>query len=288
MTPLREDKLTVLSRVEDKGFTAEIVEYSSLEGCRELITSQRIYLAYQAGMRLKMIRLSLSDSTAMLEAGALYFHKGNINVESKAGGTGGIGGFFKGLGTKLLGRESVYRPHYKGTGEIYLEPSFGHFFIQRLGEGETVIADRGMFYCSQGSVSVGLAMQKRFSTALFGGEGAFQLKVTGPGIVVFSSPVPESELMVFELNNEKLQVDGNFALLRTAGINFSVQKSARSIIGTFTTGEGLLQTFEGTGKVWIAPTEVVYEHLANPKTFAKVVEAQGKQGNSKNYLRHNR
>jgi len=56
-------------------------------------------------------------------------------------------------------------------------------------------------------------------------------------------------------------VDGNFALMRTGRIDFSVEKSTRSLLGTITSGEGLLQTFRGTGSVWLAPTQDIYQRL---------------------------
>jgi uncharacterized protein (AIM24 family) len=63
------------------------------------------------------------------------------------------------------------------------------------------------------------------------------------------------------LKDETLQVDGNFAPMRTGRIDFSVEKSTKGLIGTLTSGEGLLQTFRGTGSVWLAPTQDVYEKL---------------------------
>jgi len=36
---------------------------------------------------------------------------------------------------------------------------------------------------------------------------------------------------------------------------------SKGIIGTMASGEGLLQTFKGTGEVWIAPTQTIYDKL---------------------------
>ena len=129
---------------------------------------------------------------------------------------------------------------------MILEPSFSHFLIYRLG-GEEVIADKGMFYCGQGSLDVGSAVQKNVSSALFGGEGLFQTRIRGTGIVVLESPVPADEVLQIDLKDDTLQVDGSFALMRTGKIEFSVEKSTRSLLGTITSGEGLIQTFRGIG-----------------------------------------
>ncbi|MBN1873175.1 MAG: AIM24 family protein [Anaerolineae bacterium] len=269
------EKVKVITQAEGKGFKVEVLEYASLEGGQNLSIAPMLYFANQVGLHLKFVRLQLIQGEAILEAGALYFMKGHIAVTSKAGGSGGIGGLARGIATKMLTNETVFRPRYKGTGEIYLEPSFGHFLVYSLQPKESLIADKGMFYCAEGSVNVSVAVQQNISSGLLGGEGWFQTKVIGPGVCVFSSPVPSSEVIAYDLQNEKLQVDGNFALMRTDGIKFSVQKSTKGLLGTASSGEGLLQTFEGTGRVWVAPTQAVYERLTNPYVFAQMVNSQG-------------
>ena len=167
----------------------------------------------------------------------------------------------KAMMNKFVTKEAAIMPRYRGTGQIHLEPSFSHFLIYRL-VGEELIADKGMFYCGQGALDVGAAIQKNVSSALFGGEGLFQTRIKGSGICVLESPVPADEVLRIDLKDETLQVDGNFALMRTGRIEFSVEKSTRSLLGTLTSGEGLLQTFRGTGTVWLAPTQDIYQQLS--------------------------
>ena len=80
-------------------------------------------------------------------------------------------------------------------------------------------------------------------------------------MVVFRIPVPRSEIIEMNLQDETLQVDGSFALLRTGDVVFTVEKASNSYVGAVTSGEGLLQTFRGTGKVWVAPTQPLYERM---------------------------
>lgn len=184
-------------------------------------------------------------------------------------------GLAKGIASKAFANETVFRPFYSGTGVIYLEPSFGHFLVYNLAPRQALIVDKGMFYCSEGTVDVSVAMQTTISAGAFGGEGLFQTRVVGPGICVFSSPVPPDEIIAYDLQNERLQVDGNFALMRTEGIQFSVQRSAKGIFGSATSGEGLLQTFQGTGRVWIAPTQAVYDNLDRKTALKRMQKSQG-------------
>ena len=78
---------------------------------------------------------------------------------------------------------------------------------------------------------------------------------------MLESPVPADEVLRIDLKDETLQEDGNFALMRTGRIDFSVEKSTRSLLGTITSGEGLLQTFRGTVLVGLAPTQEIYQRL---------------------------
>jgi uncharacterized protein (AIM24 family) len=128
-------------------------------------------------------------------------------------------------------------------------------------EDEEIVVDDGLFYACEDSVEIGAYTQKNLSATFMGNEGIFQTKISGRGIVLLEIPVPEGEIVKYTLNNEVLKVDGNFALLRSKGVEFTVEKSSKSLISSATSGEGLLNVFRGTGEVWIAPTEHVYSRL---------------------------
>lgn len=269
------DKVQVINSAGHETFLVEVLEYLSLEGCQDIATAEALYFANNAGIRLKQVRIRLNKGMAILEPGALHFMKGRIDIQAKAGGTGGITGIAKGLASKFLANETFFKPRYSGVGDIYLEPSFGHFLIHTLNKGEKLIAEKGMFYAGEGSLGVSAVAQKNISAAALGGEGFMQTAVEGPGICIFVSPVPASEVLCLELKNERLQVDGNFALMRTDGVQFTVEKSTKSFFGAMASGEGWLQTFEGTGKVWIAPTQAVYNFLTDRYAFQKAVRGEG-------------
>ena len=117
-----------------------------------------------------------------------------------------------------------------------------------------------MFYACEDSVQVEVSMQRTISSIALGNKGVFQTKLKGSGIVVLELPVPESEIFRCKLNNDVLKVDGDFVVLRTGNIEFSVQKSS-SVIGSMSNGEGFLNVYSGTGEVWILPTKTTYEDL---------------------------
>lgn len=243
------------------GTTFELLEYKPLTGSETLEIAKQLYVLKQSGVHLRQLRVRLENDGIRTEPGALQFFKGRIEMESSTGMGEGVGGLVKGALAAARTGETLFKPLYKGTGEIYLEPTFGHYWFMQL-NNQTLYADQGLFCCSENSVNIGAHKVESFSARVAGGEGRYQTKVMGTGIVVFRIPVPLSEIMELTLNDETLQVDGSFALLRTSGIEFSVEKASKSLMGAVTSGEGLLQTFRGTGRVWIAPTQAIYERMA--------------------------
>jgi uncharacterized protein (AIM24 family) len=271
--PYAAQNMTVAAAMEGKSSLVEVLHYNALHGSEDMQGAQQLYYAQQVGLRLKQVRISLRNSEAVAEAGALHFMHGNISLESP---TGGLGGMMKKMAANMLTGESTFKPRYRGTGQIYLEPTFGHFLLIRL-NGEEAIVEKQMFYASEGTVEVGVMMQKNISSGLLGGEGWFQTSIRGHGWCVLTCPVPEEEIVRLVLKDEKLSVDGSFALLRKGKIDFKVEKSTKSLIGTATSGEGLLQTFSGTGEVWLAPTQTMYDRLRS-QGLAALVRPQTSAG----------
>jgi uncharacterized protein (AIM24 family) len=262
-----EDNLEVIDSIDlGQGTVVEVLQFKNLAGSADLRVANNLYFAEQSGMRLKMVRISLVNSHARIEPGALYYMKGDLEMKASSGG-----GMLKGLSRKMLSGETFFVNEIHGTGEIYLEPTFGHFFLNRINpEDDAIIVDKGIFYGGTAGLDVGSHMQRNLSSALWGGEGFFQTKIQGDGIAILYSPVPVTELQKFFLNGEKLSVDGNFTLLRSESINFKAEKSSKSWIATSVSGEGLLQTFSGTGHIWIAPTQGIYEQLSTPQGLANM------------------
>ncbi len=250
-----QNKLTMLSEMRnDSKF--QILEFDRLEGATDVGTALGLQIMNDSGIKLRQVRIILEDSSVKLESGALSYMKGEIEIKTKTGGVVGLGKKF--LNSKLTG-ETMFKPTYEGTGEIFLEPSFGHFALIEL-EDEEIIVDDGLFYACEEDVEVGAAMQKSVSSMLFGNEGIYQTSISGSGIVVLEIPVPESEIFKCKLFNDTLKVDGNFAVLRTSNVKFTVEKSS-SLIGSVTNGEGLLNVYSGTGEVWLLPTMNIYQDL---------------------------
>jgi len=247
------------SRTAPDGATVEIVQYPKLSGASNVAAARNLYYAERSGMRLKMVRIRLRNHYVRVEPGALYFMKGHLQMKASTGG-----GVFKAVSRKLS-NERFFVNEIHGVGEIYLEPTFGHFLLRDVTEqDEAIVVDKGLFYAGTGGLDIAAQGQKNISSAMFGGEGYFQTQIHGEGVAALYSHVPQNQAKEVEVRRDKLWVDGNFALARTEGVRFRVEKSSKNWISTSVSGEGLLQSFEGVGKVWIAPTQGIYQRLSTP------------------------
>ncbi|GAB6169027.1 AIM24 family protein [Clostridium carnis] len=235
----------------------QILEYDDLEGASDLNTSMQIDFMKKSKVKLRQVRIILDDSAVKIESGSLSYMKGNIEIVNKTGGVIGLGRKF--FSSKVTG-ESMFKPVLRGTGEVFLEPTFGHYTLIEL-EDEEIIVDDGLFYACEESIEVEPIMQKTVSSIIFGNEGLYQTKLKGSGIVLLEIPVPEKEILRCKMFRDTLKVDGNFSILRTSNITFTVEKSSTTLIGTAFNGEGLLNVYRGSGEVWLAPTKAVYNKL---------------------------
>ncbi len=266
------DNFTVIETEQIAGAVFDVVRYEKLLGSDDLNVAEKIFFANQANIHLNMVRVTLTNGELLLEPSALYFMKGHLQLESS---TGGIA---KGLMRKFLSGESLFQSRIKGSGEVFLEPTFGHYLLFNI-ENDGLIFDKSSFYCASGGIEVSAKLQNNISSALFGGEGFFQTQASGTGIVVLVSPVPVAELMVYELAaGEKLSVDGNFAFVRTASVSFQAEKSGKTFFQSVTSGELLLQTFTGPGMVWLAPTQGVYDKMKQPYGVSNISHNNGSAG----------
>jgi len=195
-----ESNLRIVETMKGSQSFVEVHEFKRLRGVPELfhhisktrvvvpniINMQGLYFAAKTGIHLKQVKIVLKDSYCRMEAGAMHYMKGNIEIEAKIGGVG------KAIGA-ILTKETIVKPKYKGTGEIYLEPSYGYFALVYL-QSEECVVDQGMYFASEGGVEVSITQQKNIATGLFGGEGFFQVSLKGTGWVVLHTPVPLDEI----------------------------------------------------------------------------------------------
>ena len=209
------------------------------------------YFAHKMNVRKRQVLVELNNNEYTLSAGSMQWTLGNVEISSDVKGVGDFfGKAIKGAVTK----EAAVKPKYKGTGILMLEPTYRHIILEDMSEWPTgIVLDDGMFLACESSVEQQVVMRSNISSAVFGKEGLFNLKLVGNGIVALESYVPREELIEITLENDVLRVDGNFAVAWSGSLEFSVEKSTKTLLGSGMTGEGLVNVYRGSGKVLLAP-----------------------------------
>lgn len=266
--------IEVIQSVSYNGVKVDVLEYQKLLGVQNLNMVSKMWFMEQQNVKVRQLVAYINNDAVRIEAGAMSYFQGPLEMVSGVTVGNAIGKMLKG---KLTG-ESVSQPVYRGNGMLVLEPSFRHFIPFTLDVGETVIVDKGMFYLTSESVKVQAAIQKNLSSGLLGNEGWFQIALTGPGVVILECDVPICEIDIINLNNDVLKVDGSFAVLRSGNLEFSVERSAKTLIGSAVSGEGLVNVYRGTGQVWLAPTLKVYNMLSYGPSDVRAMDMNTSKG----------
>ena len=94
--------------------------------------------------------------------------------------------FTKKFGAGLFGGEGFVLQDIHGDGMAFLEVD-GNITKKELKEGESILVDTGNVVCFDKSCKYEIETVKGAKNILFGGEGLFLTKITGPGNVILQS-----------------------------------------------------------------------------------------------------
>ena len=211
-------------------------------------TAMNSYFMEQMNVKKRQVLCKLDNSTVKLQAGAMQWITGDVEMDS---GVSGAKDFFGKLVKGAVTGESAVKPLYTGTGCVMLEPTYNFLLIEDVASwGKGIVLDDGLFLACEGNIQESINKRSDVATALLSGEGIFNLTLSGNGFCVLESPVPREELVEFELDNDVLKIDGNMAIAWSSSLQFTT----KSIVGSTLSGEGVVNVYRGTGKVLVAPT----------------------------------
>jgi uncharacterized protein (AIM24 family) len=242
-----KDNHNVVIKEQLGGFT--VIEYKEDLSSTTMLEAQSNYFMSKINMRNKQLMIELNNSEVMLSAGAMQYMVGNIEMTS---GVKGVGGLMRNIVSSAVSGSSAIKPLYKGTGTILLETTYKYLWLIDV-DNDHIVIDDGMFLACETTLEIAVAARKNLSSAALGGEGLFNLSARGKGILALEAPIPTEEAVVVELQNDVLKVDGNFALMWSNSLDFTVEKSGKTKLGSAASGEGLVNVYRGTGMVWLAP-----------------------------------
>ncbi len=212
------------------------------------------------GAEMQFVEIELDPGeSAIAEAGAMMYKDMSIQLQTIFGDGSQNGASFLdqlvGAGKRVLTGESLFITVFTHTGAgkarvAFAAPYPGTIIPVTLKNlGGRLICQKDSFLCAAKGVAIGIHLQRRILTGLFGGEGFIMQKLEGDGLAFLHAGgmVIERELGPGEM----LQVDTGclVAIQDTVDLDIQLVGGIKSMIFG---GEGLfLVTLRGPGKVWL-------------------------------------
>ena len=105
------------------------------------------------------------------------------------------------------------------------------------------------FICAEKSVSLDIALTKKFGAGLFGGTGFILQRLTGPGMVFAEL---DGDAIEYHLKpGEKLRIEPGHVAMFESSVSFDTEM-IRGLANILAGGEGLfLATLTGPGRIWL-------------------------------------
>ena len=209
------------------------------------------YFCNAMNVRKRQVMCDLSQANVTVQSGAMQWMVGNVKATTGIKGVGDLLG--KAVRGKVTG-ESAIKPEYTGDGVMVLEPTYKHIILLDVDDWNgSVVLDDGMFLACDANLRHKAVMRSTLSSAVAGNEGMFNLGIVGSGVLCLESPCPKEELVEVTLRDDVIKIDGNMAVAWSGSLDFTVERSGRSLMGSAVSGEGLVNVYRGTGKVLFAP-----------------------------------
>ena len=232
------------------------------------------YFMSKMNVRRRQVVIDISrEHSAVIQAGAMQWMGGNVQATSGVKGLGDLfGKAIKGAVTK----ETAVKPEYIGEGFLVLEPTYKYIILQDVSKWGSVgmTIEDGMFLACDENVKRNIVARKTLSSAVLGGEGLFNMSLQGNGAVALESNVPEDELIEIELENDELKIDGNLAVCWSSNLDFTVERTTKTLVGSAVSGEGLVNVYRGSGRVLMSPVAPTDSLFSSTNTLAAKAAAK--------------
>lgn len=212
------------------------------------------------GQEMQFVEIELDPGeSAIAEAGSMMFKDVSVHMDTIFGdGSRQATGFFgslMGAGKRLLTGESLFMTVFTHQGQgkarvAFAAPYPGTVIPFHLAEmGGSLICQKDAFLCAAKGVSVGMHLQRKIMTGLFGGEGFIMQRLDGDGyaFIHVGGTVIERRLGP----GEELHVDTGCLAAMTPDVDFDIVR-AGSIKSMIFGGEGVFFAhLRGPGTVWL-------------------------------------
>jgi uncharacterized protein (TIGR00266 family) len=214
------------------------------------------------GSEMQFVEVELDPGeSAVAEAGAMMYKDSSVQMETIFGdgsASSSAGGFMDkllGAGKRLLTGESLFMTVFTHTGQGKAHVAFGAPYPGNIipvplpSVGGCLICQKDSFLCAAKGVSIGIYLQRKILTGLFGGEGFIMQKLEGDGMVFAHAggTIVDRKLKPGEV----LHVDTGCIVALEQSVQFKIEQAGNIKTALFG-GEGLFfATLRGPGRIWL-------------------------------------
>ncbi len=210
------------------------------------------YFASKMNVRPRQLVVDLRKTSGIyLQSGAMQWMSGSSKLSTGIKGVADLGKKFL---KSTVTNETTVKPEYSGNGYVITEQTYKHLILLDLNDwGNNLMIDDGLFLAAEKTVELSVKRRTNLSSAFASSEGFFNTVLHGNGYICLESRIPLKELIIIELNNDTVSIDGPMAIAWTSNLELTVERSAKSFMGSAVSGEGLVNVYRGTGKILMAP-----------------------------------
>ena len=198
------------------------------------------------GETVPAVEVNLNKGESMYtQSGAMSWKTPGIKMETNT-----KGGIMKGLGRMLSGDSffmNTYTAEQDNQTIAFASTVPGAIMSFDLTGTPGLIAQKGAFLCAEPNVNLKVALTKKFSAGLFGGEGFILQDISGSGNVFLEV---DGDKVVKDLQpGETIQVDTGNVVAFEKTVKYEIE-TVKGFGNIFFGGEGLFLTkLTGPGKV---------------------------------------
>ena len=205
-----------------------------------------------SNMQFPLVEWSLNQGeTVFIQRGSMVYHTPNVTLNTQLNASGsGLGRFVKAVGRSMVSGESTFITQavaQSDNGYLALAPDApGQVIPLQLGEKQYRLND-GAFLALDGTAYYTMERQS-VGKALFGGQGGlFVMTTQGQGTLLANA---FGSIKKIELHNQEVTIDNAHVVAWSQSLNYHVhlENGFWQSIGT---GEGVVNTFQGTGEVYV-------------------------------------
>ncbi len=213
------------------------------------------------GEEMQCVEIELDpQETVVAESGSFMHMDAEINMAtifgdgSSSQGTGFLDKIW-GAGKRLLTGESLFMTAFTNTGAgkkrvSFAAPYAGKIVPLDLSQyNNKIVCQKDAFLCAAKGVAIGIEIQRKLGTGLFGGEGFIMQKLEGDGMAFVHAG---GYILERKLNpGEVLKVDTGCVVAYTRDIDFDIE-FVKGIKNAIFGGEGLFfARITGPGTIWL-------------------------------------